>query len=92
VSWFCDSSPPGPGFLQFPYRHPDLFPKNWRPQDIASSIPVSFTLNHIAAVVLPAIGGVLWMIDYRIPFIGGAVFSFVFLMAVQRIQTQRQIA
>jgi hypothetical protein len=46
----------------------------------------------IAAVVLPAIGGVLWMIDYRIPFIGGAVFSFVSLMAVQRIQTQRQIA
>jgi hypothetical protein len=40
-------------------------------------------------VVLPAIGGVLWMIDYRIPFIGGAVFSFVSLMAVQRIQTQR---
>ena len=62
------------------------------PQDIASSISVSFTINHIAAVVLPAIGGVLWMIDYRIPFIGGAVFSFVSLMAVQRIQTQRQIA
>jgi hypothetical protein len=47
--------------------------------------------NHIAAVVLPAIGGVLWMIDYRIPFFGGAVFSFVSLMAVQKIQTQRPI-
>jgi hypothetical protein len=40
-------------------------------------------------VVLPAIGGVLWMIDYRIPFFGGAVFSLVSLMAVQKIQAQR---
>jgi hypothetical protein len=65
------------------------FQKIGDPEDIASTISVSFTINHIAAVVLPAIGGVLWMIDYRIPFIGGAVFSFVSLMAVQRIQTQR---
>jgi len=36
-------------------------------------------------VVMPAIGGALWMIDYRIPFIGGAVFSLVSLLAVQRI-------
>jgi hypothetical protein len=65
------------------------FQKIGDPKDIASSISMSFTINHIAAVVLPAIGGVLWMIDYRIPFIGGAVFSFVSLMAVQRIQIQR---
>jgi hypothetical protein len=63
------------------------FQKIGDPEDIASTISVSFTINHIAAVVLPAIGGVLWMIDYRIPFIGGAVFSLVSLMAVQRIQT-----
>ncbi len=54
--------------------------------DIASSISVSFTINHIAAVVLPAIGGVMWMIDYRIPFVCGAVFSLVSLMAVQKIK------
>lgn len=65
------------------------FQKIGDPKDIASTISVSFTINHIAAVVLPAIGGVLWMIDYRIPFIGGAVFSLVSLMAVQRIQTQK---
>ena len=54
--------------------------------DIASSISVSFTINHIAAVFLPAIGGILWMIDYRIPFVCGAVFSLVSLMAVQKIK------
>jgi len=47
---------------------------------------VSFTINHIAAVFLPAIGGILWMIDYRIPFVCGAVFSLVSLMAVQKIK------
>jgi MFS family permease len=51
---------------------------------------LSFTINHIAAVVLPAIGGVLWMIDYRIPFVGGAVFSLVSLLAVQKIRTPKQ--
>jgi hypothetical protein len=76
-------------FYNFHIAIQTYFQKIGDPQDIASSISVSFTINHIAAVVLPAIGGVLWMIDYRIPFIGGAVFSFVSLMAVQRIQTQR---
>jgi hypothetical protein len=76
-------------FYNFHIAIQTYFQKIGDPKDIASSISVSFTINHIAAVVLPAIGGVLWMIDYRIPFIGGAVFSFVSLMAVQRIQTQR---
>jgi len=76
-------------FYNFHIAIQTYFQKIGDPKDIASSISVSFSINHIAAVVLPAIGGVLWMIDYRIPFIGGAVFSLVSLMAVQRIQTQR---
>lgn len=54
-------------------------------QDIAPSMAVGFTINHIAAVVMPAIGGALWMIDYRIPFIGGACLSLISLLAVQLI-------
>ena len=54
--------------------------------DIASSMSVSLTINHIAAVVLPALGGALWMIDYRIPFVCGAAFSLVSLVAVQKIK------
>ena len=76
-------------FYNFHIAIQTYFQKIGDPKDIASSISVSFTINHIAAMVLPAIGGALWMIDYRIPFIGGAAFSFVSLMAVQRIQTQR---
>jgi predicted MFS family arabinose efflux permease len=61
------------------------FQKVADPADIAPSMAVGFTINHIAAVVMPAIGGLLWMVDYRIPFIAGAVFSLVSLLAVQRI-------
>jgi len=55
-------------------------------EDIAPSMAVGFTINHIAAVVLPVIGGVLWIVDYRIPFIAGAVLSLVSLIAVQGIR------
>jgi hypothetical protein len=47
---------------------------------------VGFTINHIAAVFLPAIGGYLWIVDYRIPFFGGAMLSLISLMAVQMIR------
>jgi hypothetical protein len=56
-------------------------------EDIAPSMAVGFTINHVAAVVLPVIGGVLWMVDYRIPFVAGAVLSGVSLAAVQGIRT-----
>jgi len=78
-------------FYNFHIAIQTYFQKIGDPKDIASSISVSFTINHIAAVVLPTIGGFLWMIDYRIPFIGGAVFSLVSLMAVQGIQKKKKI-
>ncbi|MBW2688977.1 MAG: MFS transporter [Deltaproteobacteria bacterium] len=61
------------------------FQKVADPQDIAPSMAVGFTINHIAAVVIPAIGGALWMVDYRIPFVAGAALSLISLLAVQRI-------
>lgn len=61
------------------------FQKVAEPEEIAPSMAVSFTINHIAAVVLPVIGGSLWLIDYRIPFFCGAVMSFISLVAVQWI-------
>ncbi|MDW7643931.1 MAG: MFS transporter [Desulfuromonadales bacterium] len=61
------------------------FQKIAEPGDIAPSMAVSFTINHIAAVVIPAIGGALWMVDYSIPFVAGAVMSLISLVAVQRI-------
>ena len=67
------------------------FQKIADPQDIAPSMAVGFTINHVAAVVMPVIGGALWMVDYRIPFVVGAIFSMVSLLAVQRIPSAHRV-
>lgn len=48
------------------------FQKIADPSDIASSAGVSFTINHIAAVVLPALLGVLWLNSPAAVFLVGA--------------------
>lgn len=68
------------------------FQKVADPADIASSMSVGFTINHIAAVFLPALGGYFWMMDYRIPFIAGSVLGVVSLVAAQwmRVPLRRE--
>ena len=75
-------------FFNFSTGISTYFQKIADPEDIASSAAVGFTINHIAAVVLPVIGGLLWMVDYKIPFLAGAVFSFISLCLVQFIKTE----
>ena len=62
------------------------FQKIADPADIAPTSAVGFTINHIAAVFLPALGGYLWMIDYKIPFQGGACLGVVSLVLAQFIR------
>ena len=73
-------------FFNFAIAIRTYFQKVGDPKDIAPSMAVGFTINHIAAIFLPAIGGLLWMVDYRIPFVAGAFLSFVSLVAVQKIR------
>lgn len=77
-------------FFNFAIAIRTFFQKISDPKDIAPSMAVGFTINHIAAVFLPAVGGLLWLIDYRIPFLGGAFLSLLSLLAVQWIPTQIQ--
>ncbi len=65
-----------------------FFQKIADPADIAPSMAVGFTINHIAAVVVPICGGLLWLADPRLLFIGGAVLSLVSFAAVQYIPGQ----
>lgn len=74
-------------FFNFAIAIRTYFQKVGDPADIAPSMAVGFTINHIAAVFFPAIGGLLWMADYRIPFICGAGMSLISLIAVQWIET-----
>ena len=75
-------------FFNFAMAIRTFFQKISDPRDIAPSMAVGFTINHIAAVFLPALGGMLWLIDYRLVFIAGAVFSFISLILVQFISSQ----
>ena len=72
-------------FFNFAIAIRTYFQKVGDPRDIAPSMAVGFTINHIAAVFLPALGGFLWVLDYRIPFVGGAAMAFISLLAVQLI-------
>jgi hypothetical protein len=74
-------------FFNFAIAIRTFFQKMGNPRDIAPTMAVGFTINHIAAVFLPAIGGFLWVMDYRIPFIGGAAMALISLAAVQKIKT-----
>ena len=74
-------------FFTFAIAIRTYFQKVGDPQDIAPSMAVGFTINHLAAVFLPAVGGMVWMIDYRIPFFAGAAMGIISLLAVQKIRT-----
>ncbi len=57
-------------------------------EDIAPSMAMSFTINHISAVTIPVIGGALWLIDYKYPFFIGIVIAVSSLCLVQLIDRQ----
>ncbi len=56
------------------------FQKIADPADIASTAGVSFTINHIAAVVIPVIFGALWMQSSSLVFYIGASMAGVSLL------------
>jgi len=74
-------------FFNFAIAIRTYFQKVGDPKDIAPSMAVGFTINHIAAVILPVLGGIAWMVDYRIVFLCGAGMSLISLLAVQKIRT-----
>jgi hypothetical protein len=77
-------------FFNFAIAIRTYYQKIADPKDIAPGMAVGFTINHIAAVIIPTIGGMLWMIDYRIPFICGSIMSLISFCAVQWIRTPEQ--
>jgi hypothetical protein len=64
------------------------FQKIADPKDMASSAGVSFTISHIAAVVIPATLGVVWMTSPELVFYCGACFALLSLLASQFIPNQ----
>lgn len=61
------------------------FQKIADPKDMASTAGVSFTISHIAAIVIPAALGLVWMWSHALVFFIGAGFAALSLLASQLI-------
>ncbi|MDA8621580.1 MFS transporter [Psychrosphaera sp.] len=54
-------------------------------KDIAATASVSFTINHIAAVIIPVLLGMVWLYSSTLVFMIGAGFAICSLVASQLI-------
>ncbi|SQD78331.1 membrane protein (fragment) [Moritella yayanosii] len=63
------------------------FQKIADPKDIAGSMGVSFSINHIAAVVIPVIFGMIWLYNPSLVFYAGATIAALSLILSQFVAT-----
>jgi MFS family permease len=75
-------------FFSFSIGIKTYFQKTADKADIAPSMAVSFTINHISAIFLPFVGGLLWIYSWRLPFLVGSGLSLISLIFVQKIRTK----
>jgi hypothetical protein len=61
------------------------FKKIADPADMASTAGVAFSINHIAAVLLPFLLGMLWIVSPAMVFIVGAIIAVASLVLAQMI-------
>jgi len=61
------------------------FQKIADPQDIAATSSVSFTINHIAAVFIPALLGILWLTSPSAVFLVGTAIAIASLILCRLI-------
>jgi predicted MFS family arabinose efflux permease len=58
------------------------------PEELTSNLSIQTTINHISAVVVPVLGGTVWVLfGYRAPFLAGVAIVVVSLILTQLIQT-----
>jgi len=55
------------------------------PADMAATAGVSFSINHIAAVILPAVLGIVWIVSPPMVFLTGTAIAFMSLLLSQMI-------
>ena len=61
------------------------FQKIADPADIASTAGVSFSINHIAAVVIPVCFGIIWLYSPSVVFLAGAGMAAVSLLLARLV-------
>jgi len=78
-------------FYSISFAIKTYFQKIADPADIASTAGISFTINHIAAVLLPALLGLIWMENYGAVFLIGACIAGASLILVRAIPDNPEI-
>jgi hypothetical protein len=61
------------------------FQKIADPADIASTAGVAFTINHIAAVVIPVSFGIVWLYSPSVVFLAGAAMAALSLLLARLV-------
>jgi len=61
------------------------FQKIADPADIAATSGVAFSINHIAAVVIPAAFGLLWLVSPAAVFLAGSAMALISLVLARMI-------
>jgi hypothetical protein len=67
------------------------FQKIALPEDIAASSGVSFSINHIAAVIIPALLGLVWVYNNALVFYVGAGFAACSLLLSTLVPKQPEM-
>ncbi len=63
------------------------------PEEITSNLSVELTINHIAAIIIPVVGGVVWVtFGSQAPFLFGAFIVLVALALTQFMRTAPEAA
>jgi predicted MFS family arabinose efflux permease len=58
--------------------------------DLTSCISFSVTVNHISAVILPILGGVIWeLLGFKATFLFGAAIVFIDMLFSLRVRTEQ---
>jgi len=76
-------------FFQFAMAVNTYMQKTVDPADISSTVATGFTINHTSAVIVPVLGGVLWLIDPKWAFIAGVIFSLIAFSLTRFIKTYK---
>jgi hypothetical protein len=61
------------------------FQKIADPADMASTAGVAFTINHIAAVFIPVLVGLVWLVSPMLVFLMGSVMALISLLLARNI-------
>lgn len=78
-------------FFAFAIGIKSYFQKIANPKDMAATASVSFTINHIAAVIIPVLFGILWLTSPASVFLAGAAMAAVSLIASLNIPRRPEI-